>query len=553
MIPLLRFLSRSSKRVVLVSVVAGVVGGGASVGLIALIQAEMGRAAPSDAGRAWAFAGLCAVAGLARVAAQAGMVRLGQGAVNELTRHLVRRILALPLRAFEAMDRSAILTVLTEDIVLIANALVGVPQLCINGPIVLACVAYVGWLSPTLLSFGVVFAVAAIAAFTALSSRGVRRLRAARARQVALVGHFRTLIDGFRELKLHRGRRGAYLDERLEPDAAAVRDLTSSGLTFFAIGEGWSQVMFFAFIGLVLFVLPGLHAIDRPKTLAVVLVVLYLNSPLDVILTWLPILGRARASTLRIEQLLPHLERDGEGEGEGEGAEPRPARPTLAESVELDGVAFAYEGDGDGQGFGIGPVDLLLRRGELVILAGGNGSGKTTLVKLLAGLYAPDSGAVRVDGLDVDAAGREAYRQLFSLVFADGHLFPDLLGLASPGLVDRARDGLARLELADKVSLRDRRFSTVDLSQGQRRRLALLGAILEDRPVCIFDEWAANQDPRFKRAFYRELLPEWKAAGKTLLVISHDEAYFDVGDRIIRLQDGRVVEDIPLTLGSLRP
>ena len=179
-----------------------------------------------------------------------------------------------------------------------------------------------------------------------------------------------------------------------------------------------------------------------------------------------------------------------------------------------------------------------------MILAGGNGSGKTTLVKVLAGLYTPRRGAVRVDGREIGEGERSAYRELFTVLFADGHLFKDLLGLERPGLEHEAREGLERLGLGERVGLDGIAYTTTDLSQGQRRRLALLNARLEDRPVCIFDEWAANQDPHFKRAFYREILPELREAGKAILVISHDEEYYDAADRVVRLRGGRIVDEI---------
>jgi putative ATP-binding cassette transporter len=155
-----------------------------------------------------------------------------------------------------------------------------------------------------------------------------------------------------------------------------------------------------------------------------------------------------------------------------------------------------------------------------------------------------------IDGHRLADENREAYRQLFSIVFADGHLFRDFLGLGAEKIEQVARDGLERLGLAPMVSVRGSTFSTLDLSQGQRRRLALLGALLEDRPVCIFDECAANQDYSFKHFFYQTLLPELRAAGKALLVISHDESHFDIADRVIRIQDGRVCEESPLGIGG---
>ncbi len=540
---LVGFLLRTSRGVMVLSAIAGAAGGAAAIGLIALIQRELARESAAPGVLAWAFAGLCLASAAARVVAQVAMVKLGQGAIAQLCLHLVRHTLVLPLRAFERIDSSSLLAVLTEDLGLIANAIVGVPHLCINIPIVIACLIYTGWLAPRLLACGVLFATAAISAYVLVSARGMTALRRARERQAVLVGHFRTLIGGFRELKLHRGRRAAYLTQSLEPTLASVRGAMVDGLAHFAVAQAWGQLAFFGFIGFLLYAAPAIEPIARPALVSAVLVVLYLMTPLDVILTWVPILGRARVSLRRVQSLIPTLERQGDPDPGQDRLVPI-KRPAFREAIRLERVTFLYHDDHDDPGFRLGPVDLTLRPGELVILAGGNGSGKTTLVKLVSGLYRPESGVIRLDGRVLGDGDLETYRQLFSVVFADGYLFPDVLGVGTdPQAVEAAAcAGLERLGLAPQVSVREQGFSTLDLSQGLRRRLALLGAWLEDRPVCILDEWAAHQDPTFKQVFYTKLLPEMRAAGKSLLVISHDEPYFEVADRVIRLQDGRLVD-----------
>ncbi len=182
-----------------------------------------------------------------------------------------------------------------------------------------------------------------------------------------------------------------------------------------------------------------------------------------------------------------------------------------------------------------------------MFIAGGNGSGKTTLAKLLTGLYVPDSGQILWNGHPVTDQNREAYRQSFAAVFSDFYLFPSLLGIADADVDARADRYLEMLHLRHKVQVKDGRLSTLDLSQGQRKRLALLTAYLEDRPIYLFDEWAADQDPFFKEVFYRQLLPELKKRNKTAVVISHDDRYYDAADRIIKLDSGRIVaESVPL-------
>ena len=554
---LLRFLLQRSRGIVALSIATAAFCGVGGVALIAMVHAELGRSSPSTGRIGLAFAGLCLLVAVSRVVSQAAMTRLGQGAVADLATLIGRKILGLPLAQFEAIDSSNLVAILTEDIAIVAGALVGIPQVCINIPLIAICLGYVGWLSPTILAFGFGFAALAVFAYLRLLSPAMRQLQAARAGQDVLVGHIRTLIDGFRELKQHRGRGEAFLARAFVPAAGEVRDRTVAGQTLFAVAEGWGQLAFFGLLGFLLFVLPMIRDVDRATLAGAVLVAVYVNGPLDIILTWLPILGRARASMQRVEAILPAL--DSVDPPEQSTSMILGPRPFLRGAVELEGVAYSYRDGAEREGFALGPLDLTLRPGEVVILAGGNGSGKTTLVKVLAGLYTPRRGSIRVDGREVGDAERSAYRELFSVLFADGHLFKDLLGLERPGLEAEARAGLERLGLGGKVGLDGIAYSTTDLSQGQRRRLALLNARLEDRPVCIFDEWAANQDPHFKRAFYREILPELREAGKALLVISHDEEYYDVADRVVRLRDGRVVDEsapapaVPAGNGHIHP
>ena len=190
----------------------------------------------------------------------------------------------------------------------------------------------------------------------------------------------------------------------------------------------------------------------------------------------------------------------------------------------------------------LGPVSLAFHPGEVVFLTGGNGSGKTTLAKVLVGLYPPEVGEIRVSGRRVSPADLERYRENFGVVFADYFLFDSLLGVSGHGVDERARQYLGTLQLDHKVQVENSTLSTIDLSQGQRRRLALLAAYMDDRPFYVFDEWAADQNPQFKDVFYLELVPELKSRGKTILVISHDDRYYHVADRVIKLEDGQVVD-----------
>ncbi|HEY9804955.1 MAG TPA: ATP-binding cassette domain-containing protein, partial [Candidatus Obscuribacterales bacterium] len=207
-------------------------------------------------------------------------------------------------------------------------------------------------------------------------------------------------------------------------------------------------------------------------------------------------------------------------------------------------VTHAYRGDREEDGFTLGPLTLSFQPGEVVFLIGGNGSGKSTLAKLITGLYSPEAGELTLDGQLITEANREWYRQHFSVVFADFYLFDRLLGLGDRVELDpQAKDYLIQLHLDHKVRVEGGTLSTTTLSQGQRKRLALLTAYLEDRPIYLFDEWASDQDPIFKEIFYTQLLPELKQRGKAVLVISHDDHYFHLADRIVKLDYGKLEYD----------
>jgi len=215
------------------------------------------------------------------------------------------------------------------------------------------------------------------------------------------------------------------------------------------------------------------------------------------------------------------------------------------QSLELEGVVHSYERDGETSRFMLGPLTISFEPGELVFITGGNGSGKTTLAKILTGLYTPERGEVRLDSEPVTEENLSRYRQLFSVVFADFYLFEELIGLDMPQLDERAQKLLVDLQLAQRVEVSAGKLSTINLSQGQRKRLALLTAYLEDRPIYLFDEWAADQDPSFKKLFYVEMLPRLLARGKTVIAVTHDDHYYHLAHRIIKLEDGKVEFDQP--------
>jgi putative ATP-binding cassette transporter len=538
---LLHFLMGRSRRTVLLALLVGVVSGGSNMALIALINAALRGGEPTTA-LVWAFVALCITLPLAKFASELLLTDLGQGALLQLRLQLSRQVVAAPLRYLEELGSHRLLATLVEDVPVVTNALLAIPILCINIAIVAAGLIYLGWLSPLLLAFVLLFVAVGVVTYQLPVVRAVRLLRQAREQSDMLFHHFRTLIDGNKELKLHRARREQFLTDVLAPTATAFCRQNVTGMRIYNAAASWGQILVFIAIGLLLFVIPSAQAVSTQTLTGYSLTLLYMMAPLQAIMNNIPNISRAGVAIKKIESLGLSLAAQA-----SESSSSQPPAPQLRwESLELEGVTHSYRWQEKDTLFVLGPISLTLRPGELVFLTGGNGSGKTTLAKLLTGLYAPECGRIWLDSRPVTDENRDDYRQYFSAVFSDFDLFESLLGLDAPSLDERAREYLGRLQLQSKVTLKDGTLSTTELSLGQRKRLALLTAYLEDRPLYLFDEWAADQDPLFKRFFYVELLPELKARGKTVLVITHDDQYYDLADRVIKLDYGKVTGDISI-------
>jgi putative pyoverdin transport system ATP-binding/permease protein len=534
------FLIHYSRRIAILAMLAGIISGAAGTGMLAVINGSMrGGGGPSPHKLLWAFIALCLMLPLARFVSESLLIRMGQGALFELRMRLCRQILATPLRRLEEFGAPRLLAALTDDVPTITNALLAIPVICINVAVVIGGLIYLGWLSWWVLLLVLGFMAVGIATYQLAVIKAVRYIHAARQHTDALFAHFRALTEGTKELKLHRRRREVFAEDVLQSSATAFRRESIKGMTLYTAAASWGQALGFVVIGLLIFAIPAWYTFSLQVMTGYVIVLLFVMTPLQVVMNTLPNLSRANVAVGRVEQLGLSLSQYAAGEQTSE----RNNLPATWNKLELREVMHTYHSEEKDEGFMLGPINLTLRPGELVFFIGGNGSGKTTLAKLLLGLYAPESGEILLDGKPIGDDNRDHYRQIFTAVFSDFYLFDSLLGIESQQVDEHALEYLKQLQLTQKVEINDGMLSTTKLSQGQRKRLALLTAYLEDRPVYLFDEWAADQDPLFKQVFYYDLLPELKARGKTVLVISHDDLFYEVGDRIIKLDYGKIVYD----------
>ena len=535
---LVTFLLQSSWQMMTIAAVTGFISGISSAGLIALISHAVSH--PLSASTPMlllGFLGLAAIALLTSIISQVVLVRLSHHAVFHLRMRLLHQILASELSDLEQIGNPRLLATLTEDVRAITSAVFVLPLLCIDLAIVAGCLVYITWLSWTALLL--VFGMMAVAIVTCIRflREGERLLTLAREEEDHLFDHFRSTTEGIKELKLHYQRRQMFLTDAVEPTAVNFRRYNIQGLTMFAASSSLGKLLFFFATGFVLFALPKLIAI-KPETISgYILAFIYLMMPLENISNGFPLISQSNIALRKIQDLglslsdRPHLS--------------TPLFEANADwhSLELRDLVYPYQRSPEDTPFILGALNLTFYPGEITFVVGGNGSGKSTFAKLLTGLYVPESGTIFLDKQPITDENREWYRQHFAVVFADFFLFERLLGLEQVNLDSLAQNYLSKLQIDHKVKIEQGRLSTTALSQGQRKRLALLTAYLEDRPIYLFDEWAADQDPVFKELFYRQFLPSLKQKGKTVIVISHDDHYFHLADRLIKLDNGQVEFD----------
>jgi putative ATP-binding cassette transporter len=329
-----------------------------------------------------------------------------------------------------------------------------------------------------------------------------------------------------------------FFETKLVRLSAETQDIKIKTLQAFnkcaLIGQG----SVFILVASALFILPVITPDDLSKIPAIIAVILFIFGPISEIVSSIPYISRAAVSIQVVDNLESQL--DGFLIAKPIEGSALPELGEAFESIVCNQVLFSYSTEAGEAPFSIGPLDFTLRAGEVVFIIGGNGSGKSTFLKVLTGLYPHKSGEFTVNGHLLGPLQITAYRNLFSPIFSDYHLFDKLYGVDSVDDAE-AEELIIQMGLSEKTQIIRREISNRKLSTGQRKRLALAVAILEDKPIFLFDEWAADQDPEFRRYFYEKILPELVADGKTVIAATHDDRYFHVANRVLKLEYGKFV------------
>jgi putative ATP-binding cassette transporter len=297
-----------------------------------------------------------------------------------------------------------------------------------------------------------------------------------------------------------------------------------------------SQLTFFALTGLMVFVVPTFAEVDTKTITMTTTATLFMLGPVGALVGSFPVFNNANAAARQICELEEKLLA---GSTARKVIGPLDLFADFSE-ISLEAQSFSYLATDGEQPFSVGPNSLTIRRGDCIFITGGNGSGKTTFVNLLLTLIPSTNGKIIVDGVGVNDSNVSAYRNLFSAIFSDNHLFKTLYGTA-PFDKNEAAELLEEMDILDKVQVVENRFTTTELSGGQRKRLAMVAARLERKPILVLDEWAADQDPAFRTKFYRQIIPTLRTQGYTIIAITHDERFFDVADARYHMEDGKLI------------
>ena len=500
------------------------------IGLIAFVNLRLMTVVDTSLAVLPEFLGLLLLLMVVTLGSQLALTTLGHHFVFRLRGEFIKRILDTQIEKVEKIGSASLLAGLTSDIRNITIAFVRLPELVQGIILTFGSAAYLAWLSGKMMMVTALWMALTIWGGFVLVARVYRHMATLRETEDKLYHDYQTVLEGRKELTLNRERAEYVFNQLYLPDAREYRHHIIRADTFHLSAVNWSNIMMLGAIGLVFWMANSLGWANTAVAATYSLTLLFLRTPLLSAVGALPTLLSAQVAFNKLNtfSLAPYR-------ADFPQPEPHPHWQTL----ELRDVCFHYPDNS----FAVGPINLTLQRGELVFLIGGNGSGKSTLAMLLTGLYQPASGQILLDGQPLAADKPEDYRKLFSAVFTDVWLFDRLLGpggkAADSALVDQ---WMAYLKMTHKLQLDNGRIVDLKLSKGQKKRVALLLALAEERDIILLDEWAADQDPHFRREFYQQLLPLLQQMGKTVFAISHDDHYFQHADRLLEMRSGQLTE-----------
>lgn len=447
------------------------------------------------------------------------------------------KIRSTSLLEFEGIGREVVYNRLTQETTTLSQAAPVLINACQAAIMLFFTSIYILYLSEAALWISALFIAGGMIMYLAHRKQVAEELRAADRKEREFLTMLNQVMEGFKEIKLNR-QKSDDLFAHFNVIADESEQLRIRTGTLYVTDFMFSQVAFYLLLACLIFLMPQFSQTSMETAVKLTASILFIMRPLETFVSSIPFFAKANLAAINLQELELRLDES----RDMQSLEVAVKLPDPFTVIQFEDVMFSYTDPDGRQLFSVGPINEEIRQGEVLFVVGGNGSGKSTFLKLLTGLYALRSGDIRIDGISLDRDSIASYRELFSIVFGDFFLFERLYGIKDID-TERVNALIREMDLEKKTSFSQGSFINVNLSTGQRKRLALIAALLEDKLVCVFDEVAADQDPVFRKYFYETFLAKLKNEGKTVIAVSHDDRYFHVADRIIRMDYGKVIRE----------
>ncbi|HEB9336285.1 TPA: multidrug ABC transporter permease/ATP-binding protein [Campylobacter coli] len=474
------------------------------------------------------FIALLIVFFLSSTIVELGLSVFGQNFIFKMQRRVVKQILDTPLLKVAKVGKARILASLGSDVRNVSFGLLRLPDFLQSSILILCTSVYLCYLSPQIFTLCAIWIIVVFTINNFLMMKVYSYFRKARENDDALQNNYQNILDGHKELLINRYRAKLYYEDEFENNARSKKKNNTLGNLFNNLSSNFTNVALLALVGVEFYLALEFKWASVAEATTIALSILFLRTPLVSMIGSFPTLLLAKIALDKIAK----LELDDYKEHFEKTNFIKDWR-----QISFKNTSFSYDDN-----FHLNPVNLELKKGELIFLIGKNGSGKSTFCMLLTGLFKPSEGEIFVDDMKIDDDNLDIYRSLVSAVFSDFHLFTKTLTKEKFADEEKIASWLEFLELKGKTRVEDHELVLTKLSTGQKKRLAMLIALLEERDILVLDEWAADQDPVFRRFFYKKLLPLLKEQGKTIFAITHDDAYFDSADRIFLAEEGNISE-----------
>ncbi|MEQ9229773.1 MAG: cyclic peptide export ABC transporter [Cyclobacteriaceae bacterium] len=460
--------------------------------------------------------------------------------LKELTVSLSKKILRAPYRNIE-IEQDKIIPILTTDLARIGSTAAQMPDIITSVFILLGCFIYMLTISLPMTLIGIGIFVVNMLMITFLLPLLRSHEDDAKDLRYKLFKQLKAMVSGLKELSFKKKLRQSYVNQLIAKTIDQRSALQVKNTLLINSFGKLENLMVMIALGVAVAYAQGTELMKSGEFVEFLAIAIFLVTPMRKVNGFLRVIHRTTMAIGQIESL---------------GVQLSGYQPKATKKIPVDGwsskdpiisfreITHTYESEEEHESFEMGPISFDAYENETVFIIGGNGSGKTTLIKLLTGLYAPQSGSLIYKNHPITEEYLDNYQNTISPLFSDDFVFDILYHIDDDILESQGQEYLDYLELSKKVKIVDQKYTTTNLSFGQKKRLNLITGLLENKDIYVFDEWAANQDPYFKTKFYEEILPKLKQAGKTIFVISHDDSYFFMADRKIKLRDGKKV-DVP--------